>query len=268
MISDLVKNFPQLPTFLIMPRELITIQVGQCGNQIGCRFWDLALREHAAQNKGGLFDEAFSSFFRNVDTRYTDVPDIPLAGGTNPIGALRARAVLVDSEEGVVSQLCRGHLADLFDPAQVVSEVSGAGNNWAHGHAVYGPALREKFLECVRREAARCDSLQCFSLIHSLGGGTGSGLGTYLLSALEDECAGANPSSLSSLTTPSRPTLTASPPNPKPILFNPDTICLPTPHLCSPLGTQSNTVSQPQSSRQLTTMSSRRLTTPSWPPQS
>ena len=77
-----------------MPRELITIQVGQCGNQIGCRFWDLALREHAAQNKGGLFDEAFSSFFRNVDTRYTDVPDIPLAGGTNPIGALRARAKL------------------------------------------------------------------------------------------------------------------------------------------------------------------------------
>lgn len=25
--------------------------VGQCGNQIGYRFWDLALREHAAVNK-------------------------------------------------------------------------------------------------------------------------------------------------------------------------------------------------------------------------
>lgn len=25
--------------------------VGQCGNQIGCRFWDLALREHAHVNK-------------------------------------------------------------------------------------------------------------------------------------------------------------------------------------------------------------------------
>ena len=23
-------------------------QVGQCGNQIGCRFWDMALKEHAA----------------------------------------------------------------------------------------------------------------------------------------------------------------------------------------------------------------------------
>ena len=30
-----------------MPREAIVVQVGQCGNQIGCRFWDLALHEHA-----------------------------------------------------------------------------------------------------------------------------------------------------------------------------------------------------------------------------
>ncbi|CAF1221749.1 unnamed protein product, partial [Adineta ricciae] len=26
----------------------IVVQVGQCGSQIGCRFWDLALREHAS----------------------------------------------------------------------------------------------------------------------------------------------------------------------------------------------------------------------------
>lgn len=43
-----------------MPRELITIQVGQCGNQIGGRFWDMALREHAAINQKGIFDEAMS----------------------------------------------------------------------------------------------------------------------------------------------------------------------------------------------------------------
>jgi tubulin epsilon len=52
-----------------MPRELITVQVGQCGNQIGCRFWELALREHAAYNPSGVYDDALSSFFRNVDER-------------------------------------------------------------------------------------------------------------------------------------------------------------------------------------------------------
>ena len=43
-----------------MPRELVTIQVGQCGNQVGFRFWELALREHAAYNTKGVYDEALS----------------------------------------------------------------------------------------------------------------------------------------------------------------------------------------------------------------
>uniref|UniRef100_A0A8C5I7W4 Tubulin/FtsZ GTPase domain-containing protein n=1 Tax=Gouania willdenowi TaxID=441366 RepID=A0A8C5I7W4_GOUWI len=48
----------------------VHLSVGQCGNQVGCRFWDLALREHAHVNKNGLYDEALGSFFRNVDSRY------------------------------------------------------------------------------------------------------------------------------------------------------------------------------------------------------
>lgn len=178
---------PDQDAVCAMPREIITVQVGQAGNQIGCRFWDLALREHASFNPNGVFDDALSSFFRNVDTRYADPVDIPIGDGSRPISTLRARAVLVDSEEGVISQLCRGHLADLFDRSQMVTDVSGAGNNWAHGHTVYGPAHRDRFLEATRRAAESCDSLQCFSLIHSLGGGTGSGLGTYLLDTLHDQ---------------------------------------------------------------------------------
>lgn len=41
-------------------------------------------------------------------------------------------------------------------------------------------------LQAVRRSAEMCNSLQSFFLMHSLGGGTGSGLGTYLLTLLED----------------------------------------------------------------------------------
>ena len=43
-----------------MPREIITVQVGQCGNQIGCRFWEMALNEHAAYNAKARYDEALS----------------------------------------------------------------------------------------------------------------------------------------------------------------------------------------------------------------
>ena len=54
-----------------MPRELIVIQVGQCGNQIGLNFWELALKEFAAYNKGKIYNESLSSLFMNYDNKYS-----------------------------------------------------------------------------------------------------------------------------------------------------------------------------------------------------
>ena len=170
-----------------MPRELITVQIGQCGIQLGSKFWDLALHEHAAHqasqrksNQPAVYDDAMSTFFKNVDRNGTNL-DV----GSSP-NVLKARAVLVDMEEGVLSEVMKGPLAELFDVQEFVKDVSGAGNNWAHGHEVYGPQYAEKILDQVRTAAEGCDSLQSFFIMHSLGGGTGSGLGTFILEQLED----------------------------------------------------------------------------------
>lgn len=141
------------------------------------------LREHAFVSKTAVYDAALSSFFRNVDTRHANLPGLPVG---DQIRSLKARCLLVDMEEGVVNSLLTGPLADLFDARQRITDVSGSGNNWAHGHHVYGPTYRESIEEKVRKSAEQCDSLQCFFLLHSLGGGTGSGLGTYILESLED----------------------------------------------------------------------------------
>lgn len=170
-----------------MPRELITVQVGQCGNQIGTRFWESALREHAAINKNGVFDESMSAFFRNVDTRFDDPREIPVGDGTSAIKCLKARAVVVDMECGVVNEMMNGPLGELFDSRQLITDVSGAGNNWAHGHEVYGPQYLEQLRDTFRRTSEQCDSLQSFFLTHSLGGGTGSGLGSFILEMLADD---------------------------------------------------------------------------------
>nr|XP_015304049.1 PREDICTED: tubulin epsilon chain isoform X3 [Macaca fascicularis]XP_028702883.1 tubulin epsilon chain isoform X3 [Macaca mulatta] len=164
--------------------QSVVVQVGQCGNQIGCCFWDLALREHAAVNQKGIYDEAISSFFRNVDTRV--VGD----GGSiskGKICSLKARAVLIDMEEGVVNEILQGPLRDVFDTKQLITDISGSGNNWAVGHRVFGSLYQDQILEKLRKSAEHCDCLQCFFIIHSMGGGTGSGLGTFLLKMLEDE---------------------------------------------------------------------------------
>lgn len=86
-----------------------------------------------------------STFFRNVDNRTNR--DVATGDGKQPIYDLKARAILIDMETGPVSETIRGELGDLFDERQFVTGVSGAGNNWAHGNAVYGPEYNDELLE-------------------------------------------------------------------------------------------------------------------------
>ena len=44
-----------------------------------------------------------------------------------------------------------------------------------------------KSKDVVRKEAEGCDCLQGFQLCHSLGGGTGAGMGTLLISKVREE---------------------------------------------------------------------------------
>lgn len=62
-----------------------------------------------------------------------------------------------------------------------------SGNNWAKGHYTEGAELVDQVLDVVRREAEGCDCLQGFQITHSLGGGTGAGMGTLLISKIREE---------------------------------------------------------------------------------
>ena len=80
-----------------------------------------------------------------------------------------------------------GTYGNLFRPDNMVFGQSGAGNNWAKGHYTEGAELVDSVLDVVRREAENSDSLQGFQISHSLGGGTGSGMGTLLISKIREE---------------------------------------------------------------------------------
>ncbi|KAF8561415.1 hypothetical protein P879_10192 [Paragonimus westermani] len=173
--------------------QSIVIQVGQCGNQIGSRFWDLALREHSATNEKAIYDSALSTFF--VNGAASDGSYLPTVSG------LKARAVLVDMEEGVVGELFKGPMRTIYDNRFLITDVSGSGNNWAVGNCYYGHHYHEELVDVIRKSTELCDCLQCFFLIHSLGGGkillllssfygfagTGSGVGTHLLQILAED---------------------------------------------------------------------------------
>jgi len=97
------------------------------------------------------------------------------------------RACLVDLEPGTMDAVRNGQYGELFRPENFVFGQSGAGNNWAKGHYTEGAELVDQVMDVMRKEAERTDALQGFQLTHSLGGGTGAGMGTLLVSKLKEE---------------------------------------------------------------------------------
>jgi tubulin beta len=157
-------------------REIVHLQVGQCGNQIGSKFWSVISDEHGI-NADGTYSGTDPLQLERINVYYNE------ASG----GKYVPRAVLVDLEPGTMDAMKNSIYGQLFRPDSYVYGQSGAGNNWAKGHYTEGAELIDSVLEVVRKEAEGCDCLQGFQICHSLGGGTGSGMGTLLLSKVREE---------------------------------------------------------------------------------
>eukprot|EP00941_MAST-03F_sp_MAST-3F-sp1_P001561 g1561.t1 len=159
-----------------MPREIITLQVGQCGNQIGMAFWQQLCEEHGIRSDGSLEEFAFQGtdrkdvfFYQADDDHY-----IP-------------RALMLDLEPRVVQGIQKGEYKKFFNPENVFmsTDGGGAGNNWASGYH-QAESVHEELMDMINREADGSESLEGFVLSHSIAGGTGSGMGSYLLEKLND----------------------------------------------------------------------------------
>merc|ERR1712070_940746 len=100
------------------------------------------------------------------------------------------RALLLDLEPRVINAIQSSEYGDLYNPENIFlsKEGGGAGNNWAKG---YGNAekVSEEIFDIIDREADGSDSLEGFVLIHSIAGGTGSGMGSYLLENINERYA-------------------------------------------------------------------------------
>ena len=160
---------------------------------VGSQFWQQLCLEHGINQDGNLEDFATEGgdrkdvfFYQSDDTRY-----IP-------------RAILLDLEPRVINGIQQGPYKNIYNPENfyVHKGGMGAGNNWAAGYAT-GNQVEEEVMDMIDREADGSDSLevrgqksenerevlirlQGFMLLHSIAGGTGSGLGSFLLERLND----------------------------------------------------------------------------------
>ncbi|CAK0858690.1 unnamed protein product [Prorocentrum cordatum] len=132
-------------------RELVHIQGGQCGNQIGAKFWEVISDEHGIDPTGTYHGDSDLQLER-INVYYNEATG----------GRYVPRAVLMDLEPGTMDSVRAGHYTE-------------------------GAELIDSVLDVVRKEAEGCDCLQGFQMCHSLGGGTGAGMGTLLISKVREE---------------------------------------------------------------------------------
>ncbi|KAL9885280.1 beta-Tubulin at 65B [Glossina fuscipes fuscipes] len=156
-------------------REIITVQIGGAGNAIGDAFWNVITHEHGIDFKSGRF----------CGTSQLQLERVSVFFNATASQKFYARAICVDTEQGQLQKLFGK--SDIYRPENFVSGTESAGNSYARGFHTDGAAILEDVLNNIRREAESVDSLQGFQLIHSIGGGTGSGLTALIMASLVDE---------------------------------------------------------------------------------
>jgi tubulin delta len=149
-----------------MRSDCVFLLAGQCGNQLGYAIID-SLFDH-------LKDQIeLQNFFRK-----------------NSENAYYSRAVCLDTEPKVIDECvarakrCRKWM---YDPNSVSYKHGGAGNNWALGYSMAEGDFLTLSINLVRREFEFCIYGCTLIIIHSIAGGTGSGLGTRLTETIAEE---------------------------------------------------------------------------------
>uniref|UniRef100_A0A8C3WZC1 Tubulin delta chain n=1 Tax=Catagonus wagneri TaxID=51154 RepID=A0A8C3WZC1_9CETA len=160
--------------------SIVTVQLGQCGNQIGFEVFDALFSDsHCPQ---GLCSKRENEAYQaSCKERFFSEEEngVPIA-----------RAVLVDMEPKVINQTLSkaAHSGRWkYDQHSCFCQKQGSGNNWAYGYSVHGPRHKESIMDLIQKEVEKCDSLSGFFIIMSMAGGTGSGLGAFVTQNLQDQ---------------------------------------------------------------------------------
>ena len=152
-------------------REVISLHVGGAGIQAGSSCWELFCLEHgilpdgtpAESNEGS---DTFAPYFNETSG-----------------GKYVPRAIFVDLEPTFIDNIRTDKYSQLFDSDHLIAGKEDSGKNFAQGF--HGRSEEQELcLDRIRQVAEKCEDLQGFQVMNSVGGGTGSGFGSHLYERL------------------------------------------------------------------------------------
>lgn len=97
------------------------------------------------------------------------------------------RSVCIDLEQSAVNDILKGPQKGLYTPDQFVTSKEGPANIYPGGRYLLGPSYLDLALERIKKTAEKLESVDGIIIYDSIGGGTGSGLGSLLLEHLESD---------------------------------------------------------------------------------
>lgn len=153
--------------------SIITLQFGQCGNQIGRVFFN-DLYNDVKSDGSKISKRSHSDYFTEATNKWFNV---------NKYGKLEARSILIDTETKVS---CSSDNT-LYKCKNIVAKShGGSANNWAYGYSSKSLMLMNDITESIRKEMEKCDTVASIFSILSCAGGTGSGVGSKTIEVLRD----------------------------------------------------------------------------------
>ncbi|CCD24385.1 gamma-tubulin NDAI_0D00710 [Naumovozyma dairenensis CBS 421] len=170
-----------------MTGEIITLQIGQCGNHVGKQFWSQLADEHGLNRSGESTQATTNTTDNNAKTNIArDDFTTPFFKENNNSTRYTPRAIMIDMEPSAIFDV-QNHFPGFFDDRNTwISQGElGAGNTWAKGYDC-GTTNEDTFLNMIDKEIDSTENFEGFQIIHSVAGGTGSGLGSSLLEAISE----------------------------------------------------------------------------------
>jgi tubulin alpha len=156
-------------------REVVTLGIGQCGIQMGQEVWKLYCKEHyiglngRADEENTSEDIAFTTFFLE-----------------NSQGQFVPRNCFFDLEPSVCDQIQNTKMKYLFDPEKTVYAAEDGANVYARGKFIASKYIHPSMFLQLRKSAESCNSMNYIHLMHSTGGGTGTGYANKLCDDILD----------------------------------------------------------------------------------
>eukprot|EP01083_Nonionella_stella_P231978 818761_1 len=153
-----------------MPRQIIQVNIGGCGVNLGKSVLQQFCVEHGISPTGEkerktAYDDQISSLFEEL-----------------PNGKYISRSLYSDLNPYSIASLRKRYkYSQVLHTDYLLSGTEDASYNFAKGHYTTGKEHIDTWNEAMRTIFESCDNVQGFMITHSMSGGCGGGFGALAL---------------------------------------------------------------------------------------